>query len=164
MSRSASPLLTWRLARVAAHACAPGSVANNADLVVLAPRNRRNALGWTERLGVPKLDLGSPHGASNMNPVVVGGPLERLARIDRAVHLLLLLAVVLGSLDRLLALLPLSLLVLFRLLLGRRDLGSVDEIVLGKFHRAQHAFVLLDKTVSRDPHGEAVAVRLTIET
>jgi hypothetical protein len=115
-----------------------------ADLVVSGPRDGRNALGWFQRLGVAKLDFRSPHSTSDMNPVIIRGALERLARVHGAVHVLLLLAVELGSLAGLLNLELFSLSILLgHLLLMMCKLRQLHEVMLGVLNGAQDTFVLL---------------------
>lgn len=115
-----------------------------ADLVISGPWDGRDALRGFQCLGVAKLDFRGPYSASDMNPIIVRGALERLARVHRAVHVFLLLAVELGSLAGLLDFQLFSLSILLRhLLLMMRELRQLHKVVLGVLDRAQDAFVLL---------------------
>jgi hypothetical protein len=79
-----------------------------------------NAFAGAESLRIAEFDLGRPDSAGDMHPVIVGGSLQGLTRIDRAAHLFLLLAVVLGCSLGVLAFHPLPLLLLVCLLFMRR--------------------------------------------
>src|SRR5690625_2174112 len=123
---------------------APLLVASLAHLVVSGPRNRRDALGRLESLGVAKLDLWSPHRTGNVNPVVVRRTFERLSGVHRAVQVFLLLAVVLSSLARLLHFQPLTLAIFLRhLLLVVSKFRLFDEVLFGVLHGTEHTLVLL---------------------
>jgi len=61
-------------------------------------RNEGHSLTWSECLGFAKLDFGRPNSTGNMNPVVVGSPLQGFPGIHRAIHLFLFLAVIFGHL------------------------------------------------------------------
>src|SRR6187402_1620941 len=104
---------------MAVHASPFISLAGLADLGVPRPGHQRDALTSPERLGITKLDLGSPDGAGDVDPVVVGCSLQGLPRVRWSVHLLLLLPVVLGCFLGVLPFLTLALALLFRLLLVR---------------------------------------------
>ena len=61
------------------------SFADLAHFRILSPRNQGNAFAGTEGLGVAKLDLGRPDCTGDVHPVVVRGPLEGFAGVDRAI-------------------------------------------------------------------------------
>jgi hypothetical protein len=81
-----------------------------------------------------------------MHPVIVSCTLERLAGVDWAIHLLLLLAVVFGSFAGLLNfnLFPLAVF-LRHLLLVVCEFRKLDKIMLSLLNRAQDTFVLLHR-------------------
>ncbi len=84
---------------VAVMALNTGPVPSSADLAhfrILGPRNQGDAFAGPEGLGVAKFDLGRPDRTGDVNPVVVRGPLQGFAGVDRAIGLLLLLAVVIS--------------------------------------------------------------------
>lgn len=119
-------------------------LADLARFCVLIPGDQGDALAGTEGFGVAKLDLVRKHGAGNMDPVVVRCPFERLAGVDRAVHLFLLLTVVIGRALGVLPFHPLPLPLLLRLLFVRiGDFGVFHEIVYRMLDRAQDTFVVL---------------------
>lgn len=81
-----------------------------------------------------------------MHPVIVSCTLERLAGIDRAIHLFLLLTVVFSSFAGLLNFNLFSLAVfLGHLLLVVCEFRQLDEIMFGLLNRAQDTFVLLHR-------------------
>jgi hypothetical protein len=134
----------WGVAMVAVHTRSVVSPADLAHLGVPRPRNHGDTFAGTEGLGIPKLDLGRPDSAGDVNPVVVGRPLQRFTRVDRAVHLFLLLAVVVGRLLGVFTLHPLSLTLLLGLLFVRiGDLGLLNKVVRGVFDRAEDTLVVL---------------------
>jgi hypothetical protein len=134
----------WGVAMVAVHTRSLVSPADLAHLGVPRPRNQGDTFAGTEGLGITKLDLGGPDSAGDVNPVVVGRPLQRFARVDRAIHLFLLLAVVVGRSLGIFTLHPLSLTLLLGLLFVRiRDLGLLDKVVCGVFDRAEDTLVVL---------------------
>jgi len=133
----------WGMAVVTLYTRSIGLLADLAHFSVLVPRDQGDALARTEGFGVAKLDLVRKHGAGNMNPVVIGCPFERLARVDRAVHLFLLLVVVIGRALRVLPFHPLPLPLFLGLLFMRiGDLGVFDEVVHRVLNRAEDAFVV----------------------
>lgn len=84
-----------------------------------------------------------------MNPIVVGGPFERLARVDWSIHLLLLLAVELGRLSGFLDILTFPLAILFRhLLLVVCELWLFHKVVLSVVNRTQDTLVVLQITLA----------------
>jgi hypothetical protein len=134
----------WGMAVVTLYTRPIGLLADLAHFCVLVPRDQGDALARTEGFGVAKLDLVRKHGAGNMNPVVIGCPFERLARVDRAVHLFLLLTVVIGRALGVLPFHPFPLPLFLRLLFMRiRDFGVLDKVVHRVFDRAENTFVVL---------------------
>ncbi len=122
------------------------SLANLAHFSIPCPWNQGDTLAGTEGLGVAKLDFGRPDCAGDVHPVVVRGPLQGFARVDRAAHLLLLLAVIVGRPVGVLPLEPLPLPLLFGLLLVRgRNLGRFDKVVLSMLDWAKSTLVMLCK-------------------
>jgi len=93
-------------------ASTPLLVAGVAYFVVLGSCDGGNAFARLQCFGAPKLDLGGPDGAGDMNPVVICRPLERFARVDGPVEVLLPLAIVLSCLSCLLNLHPFTLTIL----------------------------------------------------
>lgn len=121
-------------------------VAELASLLVSSLGNRRDALRRLQCLGVSKLDLGSPDSASNVNPVVVCSPLQRLSRVDGTVQILLSFTVIVCRFTCLLDLEFLAFTVLLRhLLLVMCELWKLNEIPLGFFDGTQNAFVMLNQ-------------------
>jgi hypothetical protein len=132
------------VAMVALHARSVVSFADLAHLGVFCPWNQGDGLARTEGLGVSKLDLGREHGTGDVHPVVVGRPLQGFARVDGAVHLLLLLAVVISRALGVLAFHPLPLPVLLSLFLMRiGDLGVLHKVVCRILDRAKDTLVVL---------------------
>lgn len=79
-----------------------------------------------------------------MDPVVVRCALQRLARVDRPVHVLLSLLIEFGSLACLLNFYPLTLTILVRhLLLVVSKFRLVDKLVLSVLNRTQDTLVVL---------------------
>ena len=78
-----------------------------------------------------------------MDPIIIGCSFQRLSRIDRFVHLFLLLSIVvcypLGGFA--INTITLSVLLGF-LFMG--SLWGLNEVMLGVFNRAEHAFILLE--------------------
>ena len=121
-----------------------GLLTDLARFCVLVPRDQGDALARTEGFGVAKLDLVRKHSAGNVDPVVVGCPFERLARVNRAVHLFLLLTVVIGRALGVFPFHPLPLPLFLRLLFMRiGDFGVFDEVVHRVLDRAEDTFVVL---------------------
>jgi hypothetical protein len=132
------------MAGVAAHRRTTIAMALPTLGIPFGPWNGWDALYRGQRLGVSKPDVGGEDGASHVHPVVVGSPLERLARVHGPPHILLLLAVVVGHLVRLLPVLALALAVLFRhLFLGVDGLGRLDKVAFRGLDCAEHAVVVL---------------------
>jgi hypothetical protein len=106
--------------RVTLQALHAGSIVPLADLAHVRKsraRDQGDTLAGAESFGVTKFDLGRPDSAGDVDPVVVGGPFQGFAGIDRTIHLLLLFAVVVSRLLSVLTFHPLPLALLFGLLL-----------------------------------------------
>ncbi len=63
------------------HTSAIIHVADLAALQVSSGWNGPKTLGWFQRLGTGKLDLGHPHGAGHMDPIVARRTLQWLSRV-----------------------------------------------------------------------------------
>jgi hypothetical protein len=132
------------VAMMAVHARSSVRLADLAHFCVPCPRDEGDALAGTEGLGIPKLDLRCPDRAADVYPVVVRCPLQGLARVDRAVHLLLLLAVIVSRFLGILAFHALAFALLLRLLfVGVGDLRRLDKVVWRILDGAKDTFVML---------------------
>lgn len=134
-------------ALVARHTSSSVSLASLANLGKLRPRDRGNSFSRTQRLCATELDLRCPDRACDVHPIVIGRALQGLARVDRPIHLLLLLAVKVGRFLRIFALHSVSFSFLLRFLLVR-DFRRLDKVMVGILMWAKHALVVLDTQVS----------------
>lgn len=138
---------------MAGHTCPTFLITGLADFVILCSRDRWDSLRWFHCLGVTELDFGGPYGAGDVHPIVVSCTLERLAGVDWAIHLFLLLAVVFSSFAGLLNFHLFSLAVFLRhLFLVVCEFRQLNEIMFSLLNRTQDTFVLL--------HTEIVSTEL----
>ena len=77
-----------------------------------------------------------------MDPVVICSTLQWFSRVDGLIKLLLFLPKVIGDLQSVLSFDSITFALFFGLLLVG-DLWGLHKILLGMFHWAEHAFVLL---------------------
>lgn len=135
---------------MARYAGAAPLMTDSANFLVFGSRNGRDPFAWLERLRVAKLDLGSEDRAGHMDPIVVGGLLQRFPGNDRSSELLLSFSIELGCFHGLFFLLSLALTLFLGLLLVR-DLRRLYKIMLRVFHWAQNTFVVLESNISVSP-------------
>jgi hypothetical protein len=127
---------------VTCHASTVVTFASFADFVVSPQRNRGNALGWLQSLGVSKLDLRGPNSTRNMHPIVVCCPFERFPRIDWPAHFFLSFPIIVGCFLSILAFDT----VFFSFLLGLflvRDLRWLYKVLLSEIDWTESTFIVL---------------------
>ncbi len=134
--------MDWCAAMMTSHTSPSIVLADLANLGIPCSGNQRDTLTRTESLGVAKLHLGRPNGTCDVHPVVVSGSLQGLPGIDRPIRLFLFLAIVVGYLLCRLALGPLPLAFLLRLLLVG-NLWWLNEVMLRVLNRAKNTLVML---------------------
>lgn len=140
---------------VAWHARTLVRLANLAYFAVPVWRNESKAFGRFQFGSLSELDLGSPHGAHHMDPVVAHRAFQGFAGSNRFGHGLLTLSVQFDRFLHHLLLQPFFLTVPVRLFL-MRDLGRFHQLVLRPRHRAKDTFV-----ACRDHRAAVVRTHVT---
>lgn len=148
---------------MASHASTTFLLTCLADLIISHTWYGGDTLGWAQRLGIAKFNFWCKYGTSDVHPVVVGSPFQRLSWVDRAIRVFLLFAPVFRSLLGSFTLKTLLFSVFLGLLLVR-VLGWLDEIMFGKLYRTENAFVLLTNVVSMFRKVYRLKYELTMET